>query len=78
MILDAAHDHARRRGHPFDLGWALTTGIHVLDYLREPDEVLKRVEESDRVGRENSLPFLDGVPGARLFWNCIDPEGPNR
>ena len=57
-ILDAAHDHARRRGHPFDLGWALTTGIHVLDYLREPGEVLKRVEESDRVGRENSLPFL--------------------
>jgi class 3 adenylate cyclase len=25
-ISGAARDHARRRGHPFDLGWALTTG----------------------------------------------------
>jgi class 3 adenylate cyclase len=50
--------HARRRGHPFDLGWALTTGAELFDFLREPDEWLKRVEEGDRVGRENSLPFL--------------------
>jgi predicted ATPase len=54
----AAHDHARRRGHPFNLGWALTFGGQVFDYLREPDELLKRVEEADRVARENSLPFV--------------------
>jgi class 3 adenylate cyclase len=57
-ILDAAHDHARQVGHPFALGWALTTGAQVLDYLREPAEWLKRIEEADRVGRENRLPFL--------------------
>jgi hypothetical protein len=57
-ILDAAHDYARQVGHPFALGWALTTGAEVFDYLREPDEWLKRIEEADRVGRENSLPFL--------------------
>src|SRR5262249_41890966 len=49
-LFDAGHDHARRRGHPFDLGWALTTGAAVFDYLRDPDEWLKRLEEADRVG----------------------------
>jgi predicted ATPase len=50
--------HARRRGHPFNLGWALTVGTYVFDYLHEPDEVLKRVAEADRVARENSLPIV--------------------
>ena len=57
-ILGAAHEQARRRGHLFNLGWALTKGAQVLDYLREPDELLKRVTEADRVGRENNLPFV--------------------
>src|SRR5262249_10805496 len=50
--------HARRLGHPFDLGWALTGGSWVFDLLGEPDELLKRAAEADRVGRENSLPPL--------------------
>jgi predicted ATPase len=57
-IGEAAHANARRRGHPFDLGWALTVGAEVFDFLREPDEWLKRIEEGNRVGRENSLPFV--------------------
>jgi tetratricopeptide (TPR) repeat protein len=57
-ISDAMYAHARQRGHPFDLGWALAFGAEVFGHLREPDEALKRVEEGDRVGRENSLPFL--------------------
>jgi hypothetical protein len=57
-FLDATHDHARRRGHPFDLGWVLSFGGHVFDYIGEPDEWLKRIEEGDRVGRENSLPLV--------------------
>jgi predicted ATPase len=32
-------------------------GAEFFDHLREPDEMMKRVEEGDRVGRENSLPF---------------------
>jgi ATP/maltotriose-dependent transcriptional regulator MalT len=56
--LDAGHAHARQVGHPFALGWALTIGAHLFDYLGEPDEWLKRIEEGDRVARENSLPFL--------------------
>jgi predicted ATPase len=57
-ILDAGHDHARQVRHPFALSWALTIGAHIFDYLREPDEWLKRIEEGDRVARENSLPFV--------------------
>jgi predicted ATPase len=57
-ISDAAHAHARRRRHPFHLGWVLTHGAAVFDFLREPDELLKRAEEANRVGRENSLPFV--------------------
>jgi hypothetical protein len=56
--LETARDHARRRGHPFDLGWAVTLGAHPFDFLHAPDEWLKRIEEADRLGRENSLPFL--------------------
>jgi predicted ATPase len=57
-LYDAAHEEARRRRHPFSLAWALTKGARVFDYLREPDELLKRVTEADRVGRENNLPFM--------------------
>jgi hypothetical protein len=35
-ISDAALAHARRRGHPFDLGWALTIGAEVSDFSASP------------------------------------------
>jgi predicted ATPase len=57
-ISDAKDAHARRRGHPVDLSWALTIGAQVFDHLREPDELLERLDEALRVGRENSLPFV--------------------
>jgi predicted ATPase len=60
-ISDAKDAHARRLGHPFDLGWALTIGAIVFDHLSEPNEHLRRVEEADRVGRENSLAFVTEV-----------------
>ena len=67
-MIDAAHDHARRRGHPFDLGWVLTCmGAEFFDHLREPDEMMKRVEEGDRVGREKQPAFLDRVHGPHSF-----------
>jgi class 3 adenylate cyclase/predicted ATPase len=79
-ISDAKDAHARRSGHPFDLGWALTVGARVFDFLREPDEWLKRIEEGDRVARENNLPFLTEccVPlcsGIALIRKGQVPEG---
>ena len=57
-MINAAHDHARRRGHPFDLGWALTVGALLFDHLSKADEQLSRAAEAERLGREHSLPFL--------------------
>ncbi len=49
------NSHARRRGHPFDVGFALTEGAWIYDHLNEPDEQLMRVEEAEQLARENSL-----------------------
>jgi hypothetical protein len=57
-INEAKDAYARRRGHPFDVGLALTFSAQLFDWLGEPGESMKCVEEIDRVGRENSLPFL--------------------
>jgi predicted ATPase len=57
-MIDAACDHARRVGHPFNLGWALTVGAFLFDHLREPEEQLNRAVEAERLGREHSLPIL--------------------
>ncbi len=50
--------YARKLGHPFDLGWALTTGAQVFDFLGEPEELLKRLEEAERLGREKSMSYF--------------------
>jgi class 3 adenylate cyclase len=58
--------HALRRGHPFDLGVALTAGAHEFDYRFTHEDLRKRAEEIERHGRENSLPFL---------WSMMAPGG---
>jgi hypothetical protein len=55
---DEKDAHARHRGHPFDLGFALTTGVHELDPRSESGDLRKRAEECERLGRDNSLPVL--------------------
>src|ERR1700691_3292814 len=58
-ILNEERDaHARRRGHPFDLGWALGSGLHEFDHHCDPQPLRERAEECKRLGRENSLPVL--------------------
>ena len=39
-LSDQKDADARRLGHPFDIGWALTWGAYVFDYRREPDRLL--------------------------------------
>jgi class 3 adenylate cyclase/predicted ATPase len=63
---DAKDAHARRRGHPFDIGYALTFGSLVWDYRGEPEPLLARAEEAERLGREHSLPFISEVV-AQMF-----------
>ena len=57
-LSDEKDAHARRRGHSFDLGYALTTGAHEFDHRCKLEDLLKRAEEIERLGRENSLPVL--------------------
>jgi tetratricopeptide (TPR) repeat protein len=53
--------HARLRGHPFDLGWAVVAGAHEFDRRWRFEDLLKRADECERLGRENSLPLLWGM-----------------
>ncbi len=52
---------SHRLGHPFDIGWASTWGAYVFDYRCEPDQMLVRIREADRVGREQSIPVFNNV-----------------
>jgi len=61
QVLHANDAHARRRGHPFDLGFALTQGSRVWDVRCEPAQMLVRVEEAERLGRVHSLPYISEV-----------------
>jgi predicted ATPase/class 3 adenylate cyclase len=54
-IGDERDSHARKRGHPFDVGFTLTEGAWIYDHLNEPDEQLKRAAEAEQLARENSL-----------------------
>ncbi len=58
---EANDAHARRCGHPFDLGFALTLGSQVWDFRCEPAQLLARAEEAERLGRAHSLPFISDV-----------------
>ena len=53
--------HARLRGHPFDLGWAIVAGAHEFDRRWRFEDLLKRTDECERLGRENSLPLMWGM-----------------
>jgi class 3 adenylate cyclase len=60
-LSDEKDAHARRIGHPFDLGFALTTGSHAFDYRCEPEALFQRVAEAEKLGRDNSVPFISEV-----------------
>jgi predicted ATPase len=66
LISNEKDAHARRRGHPFDLGYALISGAHEFDHRLSLEDLLKRAEETERLGRENSMPVL---------WALLAPVG---
>ena len=61
QLSDEKDADSRRLGQPFDIGWALTWGAYVYDYRHEPDRLLTRVGEADRVGREQIVPLFSKV-----------------
>jgi class 3 adenylate cyclase/tetratricopeptide (TPR) repeat protein len=57
-ICDETIAHARTRGHPYNLSWALTTGAGVFDYRNEPERLLERGVEAERLGGEHAMWYV--------------------
>ncbi|MBV8400937.1 MAG: hypothetical protein JOZ17_19720, partial [Acetobacteraceae bacterium] len=57
-VSEECESHARRRGNAVGLSYALTLGATGFKHLGRPDEVLRRAEEAERLGRDNGLPFF--------------------
>ena len=72
---DEKDEHAHRRGHPFDLGFALTLGVHEFDHRYIFEDLRKRAEEVERLGRENSLPVLWAMEAPQLQGLALIREG---
>jgi class 3 adenylate cyclase/tetratricopeptide (TPR) repeat protein len=53
--------NARRRGHPFDLAFALTLGAQLFDFLGDPEALLRRTEEAERIGKEHGIALLGEI-----------------
>jgi predicted ATPase len=67
--------HARRRGHPFDIGFALFLGAHEFDHRFTHEDLRKRADECKRLGRENSLPVLWAILAPMLYGRAFLREG---
>jgi class 3 adenylate cyclase/tetratricopeptide (TPR) repeat protein len=72
---DEKDAHARQRGHPFELGFALIVGAHQFDQRVKHEDMRKRTEECERLGRENSLPFLWAMAARMSFGLALIREG---
>jgi class 3 adenylate cyclase/tetratricopeptide (TPR) repeat protein len=66
-LSDESVAHARTDGPAFNLVWALTFSAYVFAYRREPERFLERVDEADRLARDQGLAFIYevSVPQAR-------------
>jgi predicted ATPase len=67
--------HARQRGHPYDLGFALTVGAHEFDHRFKHGDLRRRAEECERLGRENSLQVLWAMLAPMAYGEALIREG---
>ena len=74
-LSDERDAHARRRGHLFDVGWALTIGAHEFDHRFDHKDLRRRAEECERLGRENSLPLLWAIHAPFSYGQAFIREG---
>jgi class 3 adenylate cyclase len=74
-LSDETDTHAHRRCGPVHLGWALTTGVHEFDHRFTHEDLRKRAEKCERLGRENSLPYLWAVLAPAAYGEALIREG---
>ena len=60
-VSEATAEHARRRGHPFDLAFALTLGAQAFEYCGDAERLLRCADEAERVGRHYGVPLMSEV-----------------
>ncbi|MEO8678703.1 MAG: hypothetical protein ABI665_06640 [Vicinamibacterales bacterium] len=58
---DDKNAHARRRNHPFDLGFALTLGSHAFDYCGDSGRLERSGDEAEQVGRERGVSLMSEI-----------------
>jgi class 3 adenylate cyclase/tetratricopeptide (TPR) repeat protein len=58
---EATENNSHRRGHPFDLAFALTLGAEIFDFLHEYDALLRRSQEAERIGREHGITLFGEI-----------------
>jgi tetratricopeptide (TPR) repeat protein len=57
----AMEANTRRRGHPFDLAFALTLGAQLFGYLGDSTTLERCAEEAERIGKERGLALLGEI-----------------
>jgi len=57
----AMEANTRRRGHPFDLAFALTLGAQLFSYLGDPDTLQRCAQEAERIGQERGIALLGEI-----------------
>jgi tetratricopeptide (TPR) repeat protein len=57
----AMEANGRRRGHPFDLAFALTLGAQLFDYLCDSDALQLRTDEAERVSNERGIALIGEI-----------------
>ncbi|MBU6464433.1 MAG: AAA family ATPase [Bradyrhizobium sp.] len=57
----AMEANARRRGHPFDLAFALTLGAQLFGYLGDSDTLERCAQEAERIGQERGIALLGEI-----------------
>src|ERR1700722_4971791 len=72
---DEKDAHARRHGHPFNLGVAVSVGGHIFDPHWKLEDLYERAEECERLGRENSLPVLWAIVAPISYGLALIREG---
>jgi len=73
-----AVEEARRAGHPFSLGYALTFFTVLHRMLRRPEETLTLAEETIALAHEHGFPLWDAGATLEHGWARViqgDPEG---
>jgi tetratricopeptide (TPR) repeat protein len=71
---EAAIEHGRSLGHPFNLGWALQFVAKHLDvYRRDPVPCAAKLDEFEQLAREQRIAFFEGIAGpiCRAAWLLI-------